>query len=105
MNDFLASTPIFSSANVPTEGQLLKVVSCIGHNWMLLGIELGIPYSQLRNLRAQRDMVQSEMIFDMLMTWKMNNGNNATFQRLIQSMSQSCMVDIDWISLKKRLSD
>ena len=104
MNDFLASTPIFSSANVPTENQLLKVVSCVGQNWMFLGVELGLSYDHLRNLRVQLDS-EHERIFDMLMTWKRKNGVNATFQRLIQCMSNCRLVDIDWFSLKEKLSD
>ncbi|XP_072128367.1 p53-induced death domain-containing protein 1 [Mobula birostris] len=78
-----------------TEANLLSIARRIGSEWQNIGINLGLPYSELERIAYNNRDNLDKQILEMLFTWARCNGNvSGCIRHLIQAMKESDREDI-----------
>lgn len=73
-----------------------KLSRCVGSNWQLLGLELGLTQVDIDHLTEDHPYSTAMKIFNMLRMWTSKMDGSATVEKLIQAMKQCPSVTIDW---------
>ena len=79
---------------VPTEKDLTKLSSKIGHEYFRLGIDLGLERATIQHCEARHMFDVPTRILSMLQEWKKIKGKSATLEKLKTSMENvDCNMD------------
>ena len=77
---------------VPTERQLAQISKGIGKEYKHLAVELGLSIATVDQIRDSNPHSNFDQIFNILVTWKKQKGNSATFGELERAMREA---DVD----------
>ncbi|XP_055999916.1 uncharacterized protein LOC125654284 [Ostrea edulis] len=79
-----------------TEKQLVAVSGCIGKQYQLLGINLGLTSVEIEHVQMNTHKYSSVQctIFNMLVRWKKKIGQKATLSKFIKACKETGDVDI-----------
>ena len=76
---------ILLPVDVPEIKQLYQIARNIGEEWQLLGHELGVSNAKIAQIRMDKEIVV-EKIGSMLVSWRQEYYQEATFEKLYAAM-------------------
>ena len=85
---------------IVTPTDLSKLSKCLGFNWELLILELGLPQCDIDQAKMDYRYYSAMQIFNTLCKWKKINGPKATIYSLLKAMSACQVVEVDWDTVK-----
>lgn len=85
---------------VLNDKMLGKLSQCIGSNWQLLGLELGLSQVQVDHIIEDNPYSTSMKIFSMLKQWRLKMSSDATMEKLVIAMKLCPGVTIDWDEIR-----
>ncbi|XP_018421163.1 PREDICTED: p53-induced death domain-containing protein 1 [Nanorana parkeri] len=78
-----------------TETNLLSIATQIGSDWMNIGINLGLPHTDLQRIKHNNSNDFNQLVLDMLFTWAQKNSTEPDcIEKLVQAMRTSKRNDI-----------
>ncbi|CAI9610899.1 unnamed protein product, partial [Staurois parvus] len=78
-----------------TETNLLSIATQIGSDWMNIGINLGLPHTELQRIKYNNSNDFNQLVLDMLFTWAQKNSTEPDcIEKLVQAMRKSKRNDI-----------
>ncbi|PIO35277.1 hypothetical protein AB205_0216530 [Aquarana catesbeiana] len=78
-----------------TETNLLSIATQIGSDWMNIGINLGLPHTELLRIKHNNSNDFNQLVLDMLFTWAQRNSTETDcIEKLVKAMRNSKRNDI-----------
>ena len=74
------------SLRVPTDKELAKISQRIGKEFRQLGLHLGLSYVRIQQIQLKYPSNVVNLINQVLLEWRKQNGTNATFRELEKGM-------------------
>jgi hypothetical protein len=78
-----------------SESHLCLLAQAIGHGWNMIGVELGVPMTQIQQFQAE-SQTESLRIFQMLSFWRNKAGAQASLRLLQAAAEAHTHVHVDW---------
>jgi hypothetical protein len=78
-----------------TKDELSRVSGCIGHNWRLLGVVLGVDDINLDHLEMDYPSQTATCIYKMLCKWEQIKQDDATLLQLITCIEDNPVVNVN----------
>ncbi|XP_053375664.1 uncharacterized protein LOC128547327 [Mercenaria mercenaria] len=91
--------------NQLTDKLLSSLSQCIGENWQLLGLELGLTQVQIDHILEDHPRSAVMRIYIMLQNWFLEDTDKATLQVLIETIERCPHVNIDWDKLRNIIDE
>lgn len=88
---------------IPTEKELVSVSKHIGSKFQLLGVYLGLTSTQLEQIRMNHGSDIQTQIFRILVSWRNENGSDATIKNLLHAVNETCCT-VDVLRIAKILN-
>lgn len=88
---------------IPTEKELVSVSKHIGAKFQLLGVYLGLTSTQLEQIRMTHGFDIQTQIFRILVSWRNENGSEATIRNLLHAVNETCCT-VDVVRIAKILN-
>ncbi|XP_053375695.1 uncharacterized protein LOC123535281 [Mercenaria mercenaria] len=89
--------------NQLTDILLGNISQCIGNNWQLLGLELGLTHVQIEHIVEDHPHSAVMRIYTMLQTWCREDEDKATLRALVETAQRCPQVSVDWDKLRNIL--
>ncbi|XP_053375692.1 uncharacterized protein LOC123533690 isoform X2 [Mercenaria mercenaria] len=86
-----------------TDKLLGNISQCIGNNWQLLGLELGLSQVQIEHIVEDHPHSAVMRIYTMLQTWCREDEDQATLRALVETIQRCSVVCVDWDNLRNIL--
>ncbi|XP_053375689.1 uncharacterized protein LOC123535374 isoform X2 [Mercenaria mercenaria] len=87
-------------------GKLLSSLSqCIGENWQLLGLELGLTQVKIDHIFEDHPRSAVMRIYAMLQKWCQEDVDKATLPVLIETLQRCTHVHVDWDNLRNVIDE
>ncbi|KAL4238553.1 ADP-ribose glycohydrolase MACROD1 [Mactra antiquata] len=80
-----------TSTDELSDKRLLKIARVIGNKEEQLGIELGLPYPSIQNIKSEYASNAVMQAFKILYAWKVQEQGNANFEGLKKAMTMCCI--------------
>ncbi|XP_045171411.2 uncharacterized protein LOC123533695 [Mercenaria mercenaria] len=84
---------------------LSKISRCIGHNWQILGLELGVGQVQIEQISEDHPHSTAMKIYYMLKSWCCQMAGSANMIVLVQKMQKCPNVSIEWDAIRNIVDD
>ncbi|XP_053376495.1 uncharacterized protein LOC123535278 [Mercenaria mercenaria] len=79
---------------------LSKISRCIGNNWQMLGLELGLTQVDIEQISEDNPHKTAMKIYYMLKCWCRQNAELADMNVLVQKMQECPYVSIQWDAIR-----
>ncbi|XP_053375849.1 uncharacterized protein LOC123534657 [Mercenaria mercenaria] len=101
--DHTAISPVQSSEL--NDNILSKISRCIGHNWQLLGLELGLGQAKIEQITEDHPHSTAMKIYYMLKSWCRQMADSANINVLVQTMQKCPNVTFQWDEIRNIVDD
>ncbi|XP_053375694.1 uncharacterized protein LOC123534022 [Mercenaria mercenaria] len=88
------------SKTVLSDKVLSKISRCIGNNWEMLGLELGLTQVDIEQISEDNPHKTAMKIYYMLKCWCRQNAELADMNVLVQKMQECPNVSIQWDAIR-----
>ncbi|XP_045171623.1 uncharacterized protein LOC123533811 [Mercenaria mercenaria] len=88
-----------------TDKLLSRLSQCIGENWQLLGLELGLTQVQIDHIIEDHPRSAVMRIYAMLQRWCQEDVDKATLSVLVQTLQRYTHVHVDWDKLRNLIDE
>ncbi|XP_053375688.1 uncharacterized protein LOC123533991 isoform X2 [Mercenaria mercenaria] len=88
-----------------TDKLLSSLSPCIGKNWQLLGLELGLTQVQIDHIIEDHPHSTVMRIYFMLRNWWNEDESNAALKVLVETLQRCPHVQVDWDKLRNVLDE
>ncbi|XP_045170816.1 uncharacterized protein LOC123533243 [Mercenaria mercenaria] len=88
-----------------TDKLLSSLSQCIGENWQLLGLELGLTQVQLDHIFEDHPRSAVMRIYAMLQRWCQKDVDKATLTVLVGTLQRCTHVHVDWDKLRNVIDE
>lgn len=88
---------------IPTEKELVAISKHVGAKFQLLAVYLGLTSTQLEQIRMNHSSDIQTQIFRILVSWRNENGSEATIKNLLHAVHEICST-VDALKIAKILN-